>query len=498
MSALDVMARGLAARALHSFKNANRLDRLRTALVTARDTYPVMTSPPIVTMPATNVSQISGLGNYAVSVPATDARLTYVGGRTQVVSTNRMAAATMTGLDGNRLTNGLMRMRFMTDAPQIELCFRAVQSTFINAIIDGAMLSRANGALPQSNGPSGSAYWMMDFGTDPTNFFLNQLSRVSAGTGYVVGDILTLAGGTFTRAAKLRITTASGGVIVEDGGDYSVVPTGTLTTTGGSGTGFTVNNMIWSRAASPARRMRRIELLIDIRDLNGYVAGLVVPPGSTILAWPVADGTPKLLVIGDSQNAGTYQAYPDSQSGYQIAQRLGLMDAVEIQAQGGTGWVTANGNSAPWSTAGRVADMIAAKPDILLFDGSQNDGTRFAEVTTAAAASLHTLQAALPDTLFLVCGPVLHSSGTPSYVAALAAAVAQAPDPRRIALINNSADGWFSGSGKNTAPSGSGNNDIYVSSDGAHLTQAGIDYRATILAERMRVALLGLVQEQLS
>lgn len=62
-------------------------------------------------------------------------------------------------------------------------------------------------------------------------------ATVSAGgTNYAVGDILEVAGGTSTEKARVRVATLSGSsvatlTIYEGGGAYSVAPTGTLTTT---------------------------------------------------------------------------------------------------------------------------------------------------------------------------------------------------------------------------------------------------------------------------
>lgn len=75
------------------------------------------------------------------------------------------------------------------------------------------------------------------------------------GTGYSLGDTLTLVGGTFTRAARLRVTLTFGsgsifptGLTIIDGGDYSVVPaagfTTSIATTGGTGSGATVRG-VW-------------------------------------------------------------------------------------------------------------------------------------------------------------------------------------------------------------------------------------------------------------
>jgi len=69
-------------------------------------------------------------------------------------------------------------------------------------------------------------------------------SLTSAGSGYVVGEILTVGGGTFSTAAQIRVTTVSGGAVtavtIYRAGVYTVAPSGTLTqsATNGSGTGL--------------------------------------------------------------------------------------------------------------------------------------------------------------------------------------------------------------------------------------------------------------------
>jgi hypothetical protein len=69
----------------------------------------------------------------------------------------------------------------------------------------------------------------------------------AAGTGYVVGDILSVAGGTKTHTATLRVTTVGGGgsvtgLRIETGGAYTANPTLTGNAlTGGTGSGCTAN-----------------------------------------------------------------------------------------------------------------------------------------------------------------------------------------------------------------------------------------------------------------
>jgi hypothetical protein len=80
---------------------------------------------------------------------------------------------------------------------------------------------------------------------------MNAINRtiVSGGTGYTVNDTITVVGGTFTTAATFTVSTVSAGVVTAlaaaNGGTYSVLPTGTLSTTGGTGTGLTLTIDTW-------------------------------------------------------------------------------------------------------------------------------------------------------------------------------------------------------------------------------------------------------------
>jgi hypothetical protein len=69
----------------------------------------------------------------------------------------------------------------------------------------------------------------------------------AAGAGYVVGDIVTIAGGTALQAAKVRVMTIGGGGAVTGvklllgGGSYTANPASPNTPTGGTGAGLTLN-----------------------------------------------------------------------------------------------------------------------------------------------------------------------------------------------------------------------------------------------------------------
>lgn len=67
----------------------------------------------------------------------------------------------------------------------------------------------------------------------------------AGGTGYTLNDVLTVSGGTFSSPATFRATGVSAGVVTAvtlvDHGDYTTTPGNPASTTGGTGTGCTLN-----------------------------------------------------------------------------------------------------------------------------------------------------------------------------------------------------------------------------------------------------------------
>lgn len=86
--------------------------------------------------------------------------------------------------------------------------------------------------------------WLGDKATGLNN--VATVAVAAGGSGYAVGDILTVSGGTGT-AARVKVATLSGSAVATvtflDGGVYSVNPTmsGAATTSSGAGTGATLN-----------------------------------------------------------------------------------------------------------------------------------------------------------------------------------------------------------------------------------------------------------------
>lgn len=84
----------------------------------------------------------------------------------------------------------------------------------------------------------------------------------AGGTGYTVGDVLIVSGGTSHSAAKLRVTTIGGGgaitgIVVQEGGAYTVNPTNPVSVTGGTGTTATFNLTLASNGWTQMRRSQQ-------------------------------------------------------------------------------------------------------------------------------------------------------------------------------------------------------------------------------------------------
>ena len=79
----------------------------------------------------------------------------------------------------------------------------------------------------------------------PTTMIANVATVQAGGTGYTLNDVVTLSGGTPSVAATYTVTGVSGGVVTAvtplNFGTYTVLPANPVSTTGGTGTGLTLN-----------------------------------------------------------------------------------------------------------------------------------------------------------------------------------------------------------------------------------------------------------------
>jgi hypothetical protein len=93
-----------------------------------------------------------------------------------------------------------------------------------------------------------------------------QAIPTNAGSGYEVGDVLTVVGGISTEPAKLTVATLTGTAIatvtITSPGEYTVYPTSPASVTGGAGTGATFN-ISWA-GANPTETRAYVCTYVDV------------------------------------------------------------------------------------------------------------------------------------------------------------------------------------------------------------------------------------------
>jgi hypothetical protein len=100
----------------------------------------------------------------------------------------------------------------------------------------------------------------------------------AGGAGYVVGDLISLSGGVVTGAAMFRVETVAGGAVatvsVWKAGNYPEVPANAVATTGGTGTGATLN-VTWGPVVATSGHSGITAATIQTAG-TGYTPGDVV------------------------------------------------------------------------------------------------------------------------------------------------------------------------------------------------------------------------------
>lgn len=161
----------------------------------------------------------------------------------------------------------------------------------------------------------------------------------AAGTGYVVGNILTLVGGTFTAAAQVEVLTIGGSgevtsVRLYNAGAYTttVFPGDPVSTTGGDGSACTLNCTFahngWTVSRNTTLGLSVVDAIIagstgySVDDIITLAGGTTVNPAQLIVTG-VSVG---VITSVDIYNGGSYSATP----GNPVAQE-------SVQPTGGSG-----------------------------------------------------------------------------------------------------------------------------------------------------------------
>lgn len=380
------------------------------------------------------------------------------------------------------------RIRFNLFGPRVDV--RVARSTTstrgFSILVDGRLLTRtpfdqAVAGFAAKSAASSARQWMqIDFGANVQTYALARANVGVAGTGYAVGDTITIGGGTFASAAVLRVTGVNAGavtnVIVQSPGSYTAPPNSPLaqSATSGSGTGFQATAPIWHKLQSSATR-RLIEIVFDYGTMFG---GLTLPPGSAVTAAdPVP--SPKLVIAGDSITEYLMADYAVGTWAWQVARRLNLADRFVPYGTAGRGWLM----STPFSLD--VAGIIAEAPDFLVIALGTNDALGSvdpATLTATVTARLNEIRAALPAVRIVVAGPFA-GDGAGTATAAIAAGVAAANAPQWLRFIDFRALGVYS----ETSPWACVGNT--ASTTDVHPSQAGHDVIGAALTPLVGAAL---------
>jgi lysophospholipase L1-like esterase len=433
----------------------------------------VMASPPAITVGVNNaVSAITGAANATVSIAPNDSRITYVGGP---------AAATPTaGYYGVKASANYFRywsVAFTHVGRRLE--FRLRGSNRTSPPLSFAV--RVNGELASAtlqggvNGSgTGNQLVLVDFGANAETIQLLNIGVNAGGTGHAVDDVITLAGGTFTTAARVRVMAVSGGVItqakIEDMGAYSVAPTSPASqgSTTGSGTGAAFG---FSRFyVETTQKPRHIELLFAREQ---YFGGLNVDTGDLVYPWPQALGRQKRLIIGDSITEGTYAYNLDTGFAAQIKR---LLDDCETWIFGVSGLGYVGGTAISTFNADLVA-MAPLVQRVTLFLGTNDAGQAAGTITTAVTTQLNNLFTANPSLIITVVAGFTNITTTERD--AIFAGVAACAYPARCATVDM----------YNAIQSAN----MLRSSDGTHPTQNGHDWLARVAAPLVAQAEAGLL-----
>jgi lysophospholipase L1-like esterase len=287
-----------------------------------------------------------------------------------------------------------------------------------------------------------SNYLAVDFITDAATFEVFQ-----KGTGYN-SQLRVLVDG--------RLASATAQQLPNDGGTY----------------------LTQVRFASAATR--RIRLLMN----NPHFGGIRVGPNDSV-SRPAPGTRLRAMFFGDSITEGPAgQDYPSSYAP-RSAELLGWND-VWVSGVGSTGYLAA---PSPRLTLRQrlTADVATFQPAVLVVSAGAYD-TSFsdAQVQTEAALLFNDIQSGLPSAQVFVTGPLVNTNRARSGInAAVKAAVGSRSN---FTWVPNVDDLWLTGTGTVAMPTGNGNSDLYLSSDGTNPSAAGIEYLAGKLAAFIKQA----------
>jgi lysophospholipase L1-like esterase len=208
--------------------------------------------------------------------------------------------------------------------------------------------------------------------------------------------------------------------------------------------------------------------------------------------YPSSIRTSKLFHVGDSfgQAAGTNSDDQGTGFVHNCARLLGIADI-----NNGTS-VTTTGPYHPSGTfpsyLQRITeDVIPAKPDVVVVQGSMNDANDYpaqsAGITAAVQGILSALKAGLPNAVIVMTSPMVARVPTAGQISVggLYKPVCDAMNVPYIDALGQYAPFWFNGTGNLSLAANDGNADKYCDTDNPHPRQAGHDQLARLMARAL-------------
>jgi len=329
-----------------------------------------------------------------------------------------------------------------------------------SAQINDARIEAVTGALVND----GVAGW-----SSKTLIGTDNVRRPNSGAGIRLGfDGQTIdfgvstVGSTDSNANKMRIRVTD-------------LATGQRYFTASADYALTYNTTKFYKIDFGSRGRRLIEVYI-----GSAVALTCINYGPNDSIWKAPSASPRTAVFGDSwtyglHSSGTAYSGVKSALGQAMADALGVENPW-ISGVPATGWCRANGSYGNWLDRiqrGDLAPALAGNLDLIAFFGSINDSAwSDTDVCASMGQALRTLRQQQQNAVIVVCGPqFVNAAQTPATrYTAMGLAVQSLNDPA-ILWVNNGptgSDPWLTGTGTTSAPTGSGNGDIYIGPDGAH------------------------------
>ena len=407
---------------------------------------------PTITIGANNAPSTI-YGSNTVTILPSSTKLTVAGGTLSESSGYWSAASDLRA-----------RLRFVHVGRRFEVKLQSTSGRGIAVYVDGELVTPAD--FPAGLNVTQNQFVLFDYGSNTVTHSVVSGTVAAGGSGYAVGDEITVAGGTSTTPAVLRVVSVSSGAVTgvyqKTPGSYSVKPTNAVAqaSTTGSGTGATFN-LTWGQAHSTIKP-RRVEIVLD----NGVkVAGFNVDTSDMMTPWPVPSTAMRFYVATDSFGDFAFSLNPARNWMRQLAHLIDAHDDSWLHGTSGRGYLVGS------TFAAAIPGIIGRAPDVIVVALGLNDSftKSAAEIEAAVTSQYNTLFASLPD-LRIVC--VTGWQVSQAIADATAAGALASSKPNQVRTINLTTLGIYTGS----------TDDNLVSSDASHPSQVGHDALAATIA----------------